>query len=59
METNIVLPQTGKHASPEAIACAVQKADRLGYATVWVLEMLLRPVNTCSRSARLEAKRGE
>ena len=59
MEINIVLSQTGKHASPEAIACAVRKADRLGYATVWVLEMLLRPVNTCSRSARLETKRGE
>jgi len=58
MEINIVLPQTGKHASPEAIACAVRKAARLGYATVWVLEMLLRPVKTCSRSARLEAKRG-
>ncbi len=44
METSIALPHTGRHASPEEITYAAEEAERLGYATVWVLERLLRPV---------------
>lgn len=44
VEITLALPHTGKLASPQAIAYAAEEAERLGYATVWVLERLLRPV---------------
>ncbi|MDP9351657.1 MAG: TIGR03619 family F420-dependent LLM class oxidoreductase [Chloroflexota bacterium] len=44
MEITLALPHTGKLASPQANAYAAEEAERLGYATVWVLERLLRPV---------------
>jgi probable F420-dependent oxidoreductase len=44
MEIGIALPHTGKLASPETIAYAAREAERMGCATVWVLERLLRPV---------------
>lgn len=44
MEIGIALPHTGKFASPETIAYAAEEAERRGYATVWVLERLLRPI---------------
>lgn len=44
MEITIALPHTGELASPENISYAAQEAERLGCATVWVLERLLRPV---------------
>lgn len=44
MDISIALPHTGRHASPEKIAYAAEEAERLRYATVWVLERLLRPV---------------
>lgn len=44
MEIALALPHTGKFTSPQAIAYAAEEAERLGYATVWVLERLLRPV---------------
>lgn len=43
MEITLALPHTGKLASPEAIAYAAEEAEQLGYASVWVLERLLRP----------------
>jgi probable F420-dependent oxidoreductase len=39
------LPQTGPDASPETIVEAAQEAERRGYATLWVLERLLRPID--------------
>ena len=45
MDFGFALPQTGIHASPEAIVQAAQTAERLGYRTVWVLERLLRPLH--------------
>src|SRR5207302_7730007 len=45
MDFGVALPQTGIHASPEAIVQAAQTAERLGYRTVWVLERLLRPLH--------------
>jgi probable F420-dependent oxidoreductase len=44
MEISIALPHTGRYASSEEIAYAAEEAEQLGYATVWVLERLLRPV---------------
>lgn len=44
MEITIALPHTGELASPETISYAAQEAERMGCATVWVLERLLRPV---------------
>jgi probable F420-dependent oxidoreductase len=44
MDLGIALPQFGKHASPEAIVEIAQAAERLGYASVWVQERLLRPL---------------
>ena len=45
MDFGFALPQTGIHASPEAILQAAQTAERLGYRTLWVLERLLRPLH--------------
>jgi probable F420-dependent oxidoreductase len=52
MEISIALPHTGKFASPKTIAYAAQEAERQGYAAVWVLERLLRPVNPHPSSER-------
>jgi len=45
MEFGFALPQTGSIASTDAIASAAEEAERRGYATVWVLERLLRPLD--------------
>jgi probable F420-dependent oxidoreductase len=45
MDLGIALPQWGKHASPEAIVQIAQTAEELGFASVWVQERLLRPLN--------------
>ncbi len=44
MELGIALPTSGEHASPAAIVRIAQEAERLGYASVWTFERLLRPV---------------
>lgn len=44
MEVTLALPHTGRLASPENILHAAEEAERMGCATVWVLERLLRPV---------------
>src|SRR6266511_5768834 len=45
MDIGIGLPQRGRHASGEAIARVAQEAERMGYASLWVQERLLRAVN--------------
>ncbi|HZT06990.1 MAG TPA: TIGR03619 family F420-dependent LLM class oxidoreductase [Chloroflexota bacterium] len=45
MDIGIALPQWGRHASPEAISRVAREAERLGYASVWVQERLLRPTH--------------
>ncbi len=45
MQIGIALPQIGPSASPEAIVRVAQEAERMDYASVWVLERLLRPTH--------------
>lgn len=45
MDFGFALPQSGRLASPEALVDAARRAEDLGYATLWVLERLLRPVD--------------
>ena len=45
MRTGFVLPQVGPAASPQAIVHVAQRAEALGYDSVWVTERLLYPVN--------------
>lgn len=45
MDLGIALPQWGPHASPQAISRVAREAEQLGYASLWVQERLLRPVN--------------
>ena len=45
MEITVALPHTGKTASPENISRVAEEAERMGCATVWVLERLLRPTD--------------
>ena len=43
MDLGIGLPTSGRSASPEAIAHVAQGAERIGLASVWTFERLLRP----------------
>jgi len=52
MKFGFALPQTGPLASPQAIVEAAQEAERGGYATVWVLERLLRPLTPRSADGK-------
>ena len=52
MKFGFALPQTGSLASPQAIVEAAQEAERGGYATVWVLERLLRPLHPGTADGR-------
>ncbi len=52
MKFGFALPQTGSLASPAAIVEAAQEAERRGYATVWVLERLLRPLGPGTADGR-------
>jgi probable F420-dependent oxidoreductase len=44
MEFGLALPTFGPDASPEAILEVAQGAERIGLASVWTFERLLRPV---------------
>lgn len=43
MEIGVALPQLGRHDSRAAIVEVAQAAEEPGYASVWVLERMLRP----------------
>jgi probable F420-dependent oxidoreductase len=43
MDFGIALPTYGANASPEAILRVAEEAERIGLATVWTFERLLRP----------------
>jgi probable F420-dependent oxidoreductase len=44
MELGVSLPTSGPLATPANIARVAQEAERLGYASVWTYERLLRPI---------------
>jgi probable F420-dependent oxidoreductase len=44
MELGVALPTSGPLASPGSIVRVAQEAERLGYASVWTYERLLRPM---------------
>jgi probable F420-dependent oxidoreductase len=46
MELGVGLPTSGRLATPEHIARVAREAERLGYATLWTYERLLRPVSS-------------
>jgi probable F420-dependent oxidoreductase len=52
MEFGFGLPQSGRHASSQALTHAAQEAERSGYAAVWVLERLLRPLHPRAEAGR-------
>ena len=45
MKVGISLPQIGAQASPENLITIANRAEELGYDSVWVLERLLWPLN--------------
>jgi len=45
MRIGISLPQLGPQASPENLIAGANRAEELGYDSVWVLERLLWPIN--------------
>ncbi len=45
MKVGVALPQLGQQASPENLIRVAQRAEELGYDSVWVLERLLWPLN--------------
>src|SRR6187397_2447817 len=45
------LPTAGPDATPEAIVTVAQTAERLGFASVWSFERLLRPVSADGENA--------
>lgn len=44
MKLGLVLPSSGPEASPQAIAATAEGAERIGLASVWTFERLMRPV---------------
>lgn len=55
VDIGIALPQTGANASPASIVRVAQEAERLDYASVWVLERLLRPTRAISQAPGMPA----
>src|SRR5437879_5386100 len=55
VEYGLALPTSGPEASPDAILQAAQEAERIGLATVWTFERLLRPrQETTSGGVRIQ-----
>jgi len=49
MEFGVALPHIGPTASPEAIVEVAQKAEALGFDSLWALDRLLWPIHPTSR----------
>lgn len=52
MHLGFCIPQLGKAVSPEAIRAVAERADDLGYRSVWGLERILRPLEPQTPYAR-------
>lgn len=48
MKLGIALPHFGPYSSPDAIVTVARKAESLGFASLWVLDRLLWPVQPAS-----------
>lgn len=48
MKLGLVLPSSGSEAGPEALVAAAEGAERIGLASVWTFERLLRPVGAAT-----------
>src|SRR5256885_16633469 len=44
MDLGVSLPTSGPLATPKNIARVAQESERLGYASLWTYERLLRPI---------------
>jgi probable F420-dependent oxidoreductase len=49
MRLGIALPHFGPHATPQAIVRVARTAEALGFASVWVLDRLLWPIQPASK----------
>ena len=49
MRLGIALPHFGPHATPQAIVRVARKAEALGFASLWVLDRLLWPIEPVSK----------
>ncbi len=49
MKLGIALPHFGPHASPQAIVTVARNAESLGFASLWVLDRLLWPMQPVSK----------
>ena len=49
MRLGIALPHFGPYATPQAIVAVARKAEALGFASLWVLDRLLWPVQPVSK----------
>jgi probable F420-dependent oxidoreductase len=45
MDIGIALPHHGRYATPENISRVAREAEQIGYASLWVLERLIRPTH--------------
>lgn len=45
MRVGFVLPHMGRIVSPKVLVQAAQRAEELGYDSLWVADRLLYPVN--------------
>ena len=45
MKIGVSVPNIGPVATPEAVKTVAQKAEALGYNSLWTVERLLWPVN--------------
>ena len=49
MQLGIALPHFGPYATPQAIIAVARKAEVLGFASLWVLDRLLWPIQPVSK----------
>ena len=49
MRLGIALPHFGPYATPQAIVTVARKAEALGFASLWVLDRLLWPIEPVSK----------
>ncbi|MGE5303817.1 MAG: LLM class F420-dependent oxidoreductase [Alphaproteobacteria bacterium] len=49
MRLGIALPHFGPYATPQAIVAVARKAEALGFASLWVLDRLLWPIEPVSK----------